>query len=52
MNIIKIKTENDEYQIIKSLKGNRIKRNKFNEIFVEGIECIKQALNANMEITG
>ena len=51
MNIIKIKTENDEYQIIKSLKENRIKRNKFNEIFVEGIECIKQALNANMEIT-
>jgi len=51
MNIIKIKTENDEYQIIKSLKENRIKRNKLNEIFVEGIECIKQALNANMEIT-
>jgi TrmH family RNA methyltransferase len=51
MNIIKIKVENDEYQIIKSLKENRIKRNKLNEIFVEGIECIKQAINANMEIT-
>jgi TrmH family RNA methyltransferase len=51
MNIIKIIVENDEYQIIKSLKENRIKRNKLNEIFVEGIECIKQAINANMEIT-
>jgi TrmH family RNA methyltransferase len=28
-----------------------VKRNKLNEIFVEGIECIKQAINANMEIT-
>jgi len=51
MNIIKIKAENDEFQIIKSLKENRMKRNKLNEVFVEGIECIKQALNANMEIT-
>jgi len=46
-----INTENAEYQIIKSLKLNRIKRNKLREIFVEGTECIKQAVNANMEIT-
>ncbi|MDR0456554.1 MAG: RNA methyltransferase [Treponema sp.] len=51
MNKIKINVENAEYQIIKSLKINRIKRNKLNEIFVEGIECIKQAINSNMEIT-
>jgi TrmH family RNA methyltransferase len=46
-----ITTENSEYQIIKSLKQNRIKRKKLHEVFVEGIECIKQVLNSNMEIT-
>jgi len=50
-NWLLINTENAEYQIIKSLKLNRIKRNKLREIFVEGTECIKQAVNANMEIT-
>jgi TrmH family RNA methyltransferase len=51
MNRLLINTENAEYQIIKSLKSNRIKRNKLHEIFVEGIECIKQAINSNMKIT-
>jgi TrmH family RNA methyltransferase len=46
-----ISKENDEYQIIQSLKNNREKRNKLDEIFVEGIECIKQAINANIELT-
>ncbi|GHV10642.1 putative TrmH family tRNA/rRNA methyltransferase [Spirochaetia bacterium] len=46
-----INAENSEYQIIHSLKLNRIKRNKLHEIFIEGIECIKQAINSNAEIT-
>ena len=51
MNRIYISVENAEYQIIKSIKLNRAKRNKLHEIFIEGIECIKQAINANIEIT-
>jgi 23S rRNA (uridine2479-2'-O)-methyltransferase len=46
-----ISVENAEYQIIKSIKQNRIKRSKLHEIFIEGTECIKQAINANIEIT-
>jgi len=51
MNKLFISVENTEYQIIKALKLNRAKRNKLHEIFIEGIECIKQAINANIEIT-
>jgi len=51
MNRLYISVENTEYQIIKSIKLNRTKRNKLHEIFIEGIECIKQAINANIEIT-
>ena len=51
MNIIKISTENAEYQIINSLKTNRVKRSKLNEAFIEGTECIKQAINAGWEAT-
>lgn len=51
MNSLFISEENSEYQIIKSIKLNRIKRNKLHEIFIEGIECIKQAINANIDIT-
>ncbi len=51
MNRLKINAENAEYQIIQSLKTNRVKRNKLHEIFIEGIECIKQAINSNIEIT-
>ena len=51
MNKLLINTENAEYQIIQSLKTNRVKRNKLREIFIEGIECIKQAINSNIEIT-
>jgi 23S rRNA (uridine2479-2'-O)-methyltransferase len=51
MNRILISVENAEYQIIKSIKLNRVKRNKSHEIFIEGIECIKQAISANIEIT-
>jgi TrmH family RNA methyltransferase len=51
MNKLSINAENAEYQIIQSLKLNRIKRNKSHEIFIEGIECIKQAINSKIEIT-
>ena len=51
MNRLSITAENAEYQIIQSLRQNRAKRNKSHEVFVEGIECIKQAINANSEIT-
>jgi TrmH family RNA methyltransferase len=51
MSRLLITTENAEYQIIKSLKLNRVKRNKLHEIFIEGTECIKQAIKADMEIT-
>ncbi|MDR1637713.1 MAG: RNA methyltransferase [Treponema sp.] len=46
-----ITVENAEYQVIQSLKLNRIKRSKLREVFVEGIECIKQAIESNIEIT-
>ncbi|MBN1617574.1 MAG: RNA methyltransferase [Spirochaetales bacterium] len=51
MNIVTISTENDEYQIIQSLKTNRVKRAKNGEIFIEGIESIKQALAAGVKVT-
>ncbi|MBN1901834.1 RNA methyltransferase [Candidatus Sumerlaeota bacterium] len=51
MKKISISSRNAEYQIIQSLKMNRVKRKKANEVFVEGIESIKQAINARMEFT-
>jgi len=45
-----ISVKNAEYQIIYALKTNRVKRNQTHEVFVEGIESIKQLLNANVEI--
>ena len=48
---MKITSGDAEFQIIKSLKTNRVKRNKTREVFVEGIECIKQAVKSNAEIT-
>lgn len=46
-----ISVENAEYQIIQSLKMNRTKRHKAKEVFVEGIESIKQVVSAGLEIT-
>ncbi|HRW47202.1 MAG: RNA methyltransferase [Caldilineaceae bacterium] len=46
-----ISTANAEYQIITSLKQNRTKRSKLGEIFVEGIESIKQAQRAGVAFT-
>ena len=51
MNRVRITVENAEFQIIQSLKTNRAKRNKSHEVFVEGIESIKQAIKSNIEIT-
>jgi len=50
-NRILVNAENAEFQIIQSLKQNRTKRNKLNEIFIEGIECIKKAIESKIEIT-
>jgi TrmH family RNA methyltransferase len=49
--ITAIKAENAEFQIIRALKLNREKRNKLREIFIEGVECIKQAVKCQIEIT-
>ena len=46
-----ISTENAEFQIIEALKNNRTKRANNNEIFIEGIESIKQAFSARLNIT-
>lgn len=46
-----ISTENSEFQIIRALKTNRTKRHQSREVFVEGVESIKQVLRAEMEIT-
>jgi 23S rRNA (uridine2479-2'-O)-methyltransferase len=51
MAILRISAENAEYQIIQALKLNRVKRSKAKEIFIEGIESIKQAVSAGLEIT-
>jgi len=51
MRKLSISAENAEFQIIRSLKLSREKRNKHNEIFIEGIECIKQAIASHIEIT-
>jgi 23S rRNA (uridine2479-2'-O)-methyltransferase len=50
-NKILINAENAEFQIIQALKQNRTKRNKLNEIFIEGIECIKKAIESKIEIS-
>ena len=51
MKKLSISTKNSEFQIIQALKLNRVKRNRSNEVFVEGIESIKQIITAGVEIT-
>jgi tRNA G18 (ribose-2'-O)-methylase SpoU len=48
---ILITAENAEFQVIQSLKTNRVKRSKMGEIFIEGVESIKQAVGAGIELT-
>ena len=42
--IVKIYTENSEFQSIETLRRNRTKREKSREFFVEGVRAINQAL--------
>lgn len=51
MKRIKVTSENAEFQVINALKTNRSKRSKSGEIFIEGIESIKQARRANIQFT-
>ncbi|MCL2094396.1 MAG: RNA methyltransferase [Treponema sp.] len=46
-----ITSEDGEYQLIASLKNNRVKRKKLGEAFIEGIEGIKQAEGAGKTFT-
>jgi TrmH family RNA methyltransferase len=46
-----IDSENAEFQIIQALKRSRSKRAERGEIFIEGIEALKMALRAGLEIT-
>jgi len=41
---MKISSKNDTFQMLVAVKTNRRKRSRFDEILVEGIESIKQAL--------
>jgi 23S rRNA (uridine2479-2'-O)-methyltransferase len=50
-NILKISTENSEFQQIQALRDNRTKRNKRGEFFVEGVRAINHAVNNHWEIT-
>jgi tRNA G18 (ribose-2'-O)-methylase SpoU len=47
----KISTNNSTYQILQALKTNRRKRNELGEIFVEGIESIKQVRESDYRIS-
>jgi TrmH family RNA methyltransferase len=49
--ILRVSAENAEFQIIQALKTNRAKRHKTHEVFIEGTECIRQALGAGLEFT-
>jgi tRNA G18 (ribose-2'-O)-methylase SpoU len=44
--LVKIHGKNDVFQMLLAIKTNRKKRNLFDEIFVEGIGPIKQALDS------
>jgi len=45
----KIYSENNDYQHIDVIKRNREKRNKYKEIFVEGVKPIERAIQNNWE---
>jgi len=48
--IKRIQTRNDQYQVLHSLKTNRKKRAEHGEIFVEGIEAVKQVISSGWAI--
>jgi TrmH family RNA methyltransferase len=47
----KIHTNNSDFQYIETLRRNRVKRNKTQEFFVEGVRSIEQALSNHWEIS-
>jgi TrmH family RNA methyltransferase len=49
--IIKIFTQNSDFQYIETLRRNRVKRHQSQEFFVEGVRSIDQALQNNWEIS-
>lgn len=51
MTSLTISAENAEYQIIRALKTNRNRRCRDGEVFIEGIESLKQAIKAGTELT-
>jgi len=51
VNWTRIDSENDEYQVVSSLKSNRAKRRQRGEAFIEGIESIKRADSADLAFT-
>ena len=48
--IVKIYTENNDFQYIETLRRNREKRQKNKEFFIEGVRPINQALQHNWQI--
>ena len=48
--IIKIYTENNDFQYVETLRRNREKRQKNKEFFIEGVRPINQALQYNWQI--
>jgi TrmH family RNA methyltransferase len=48
---VPINTEDAEFQIVQALKLSRSKRAERGEIFIEGIEALKMAVRAGLEIT-
>ena len=48
--IIKIFTENSDFQTIETLRRNRVKRNHAGKFFVEGVRAITQAVEKKWEI--
>jgi tRNA G18 (ribose-2'-O)-methylase SpoU len=47
--VVKINTENSEFQYIETLRRNRTKRNRFREFFVEGVRAINQAVQCKWD---
>jgi 23S rRNA (uridine2479-2'-O)-methyltransferase len=50
--VIKIFTENSEFQYLETLRRNRVKRNRSGEFFVEGVRAVAQAVENEWEING
>jgi len=48
--VIKVFTENSEFQFIETLRHNRVKRNRAGMFFVEGVQAITQAVENEWEI--